>query len=163
MSTRRLQENRPGAPRTPPKTLENTQKLRDPAPTRGEAASKPVPYGPPAAERPLACVRTYGMGLRARCGRGAAEHRRRQCRVWGRSRVAKPYKFIGFGAIDATKPPRFIRLGATDVTKPSEIIRCGGDFGPLSESNHQASVTNPGSTSGHGRFYIKGGSATGVC
>ncbi len=31
--------------------------------------------------------------------------------------VTKPYKFIGFGAMDVTKPYKFIRFGAMDVTK----------------------------------------------
>ena len=44
--------------------------------------------------------------------------------------VTKPYKFIGFGAMDVTKPwamdvtkpYKFIRFGAMDVTKPYELI-----------------------------------------
>ena len=34
----------------------------------------------------------------------------------------KPYKFIGFGAMDVTKPYEFIWFGAMDVTKPYEFI-----------------------------------------
>ena len=34
--------------------------------------------------------------------------------------VTKPYKFIGFGAMDVTKPYAFIRFGTMDVTKPYE-------------------------------------------
>ena len=37
--------------------------------------------------------------------------------------AAKPYAFIGFGAMDATKPYKFIGSGAIDVTKPYEFIR----------------------------------------
>ncbi len=39
---------------------------------------------------------------------------------------AKPYKFIGFGAMDATKPCKFIRFGAMDVTKPYKFIGLAG-------------------------------------
>ena len=34
--------------------------------------------------------------------------------------MAKPYEFIGFGAMDVTKPYEFIGFGAMDVTKPYE-------------------------------------------
>ncbi len=34
------------------------------------------------------------------------------------SKIRKPYKFIGFGAMDVTKPYKFIGFGAMDVTKP---------------------------------------------
>ena len=34
----------------------------------------------------------------------------------------KPYKFIGFGAMDVTKPYKFIGFGAMDVTKPYNSI-----------------------------------------
>jgi hypothetical protein len=36
--------------------------------------------------------------------------------------VTKPYKFIGFGAMDVTKPYKFIGFGAMDVTKPYKFI-----------------------------------------
>ncbi len=39
--------------------------------------------------------------------------------------VTKPYKFIGFGAIDVTKPYNLIGFGATDVTKPYTCIGFG--------------------------------------
>ena len=35
------------------------------------------------------------------------------------------YKFIGFGAMDATKPYKFMGFGAMDVTKPYTVIRFG--------------------------------------
>ena len=38
----------------------------------------------------------------------------------------KPYKFIGFGAMDVTKPYKFIGFGAMDVIKPYEIHRVWG-------------------------------------
>ncbi len=34
----------------------------------------------------------------------------------------KPYKFIGFGAMNVTKPYKFIGFGAMDVTKPYKSI-----------------------------------------
>ncbi len=37
----------------------------------------------------------------------------------------KSYKFIGFGAMDATKPCKFIGFGAMDVTKPYKFIGFG--------------------------------------
>ena len=40
--------------------------------------------------------------------------------------VTKPYKFIGFGAMDVTKPFEFIGFGAMDVTKPLSIYRLWG-------------------------------------
>ncbi len=40
-------------------------------------------------------------------------------------RTQKPYKFIGFGAMDVTKARKFIGFGAMDVTKPHEFIRFG--------------------------------------
>ncbi len=36
--------------------------------------------------------------------------------------ATKPYKFIGFGAMDVTKPYKIIRFVAMDVTKPSKAI-----------------------------------------
>ncbi len=36
--------------------------------------------------------------------------------------VAKPYKLIGFGAMDVAKPYEFIGFGAMDVTKPYKSI-----------------------------------------
>ena len=36
--------------------------------------------------------------------------------------VTKPYKSIGFGAMDVTKPYKFIGFGAMDVTKPYKFI-----------------------------------------
>jgi hypothetical protein len=43
--------------------------------------------------------------------------------------ATKPYKFIGFGAMDVTTPYKFIRFGAMDVTKPYKFIRFGAmDF-----------------------------------
>ncbi len=39
--------------------------------------------------------------------------------------VTKPYKFIGFGAMDVTKPYKFIGFGAIDVTKPYRFIGFG--------------------------------------
>ncbi len=39
--------------------------------------------------------------------------------------VTKPYKFIGFGAMDVTNPREFIGFGAMDVTKPYEFIGFG--------------------------------------
>jgi hypothetical protein len=38
--------------------------------------------------------------------------------VWGRGCHQTLFKFIGFGAMDATKPYKFISFGAMDVTKP---------------------------------------------
>ncbi len=40
--------------------------------------------------------------------------------------ATKPYKFIGFGAMDATKPYKSIGFGAMDATKPYKFI----GFGP---------------------------------
>ncbi len=39
--------------------------------------------------------------------------------------TTKPYKFIGFGAMDATKPYEFIGFGAMDATKPYKFIGFG--------------------------------------
>ncbi len=39
--------------------------------------------------------------------------------------VAKPYEFIGFGAMDVAKPYKFIGFGAMDVAKPYEFIGFG--------------------------------------
>ena len=39
--------------------------------------------------------------------------------------VTKPYKFMGFGAMDVTKPYKFIGFGAMEVTKPYKFIRFG--------------------------------------
>ncbi len=39
--------------------------------------------------------------------------------------VTKPYKFIGFGAVDVTTPCKFIGLGAVDVATPSKFIGFG--------------------------------------
>ena len=36
--------------------------------------------------------------------------------------ITKPYKFIGFGAMDVTKPYKFIGFGAMAVTKPYKFI-----------------------------------------
>ncbi len=38
---------------------------------------------------------------------------------------AKPYEFIGLGAMHVTKPYEFIRFGAMDVTKPYGFIGFG--------------------------------------
>ncbi len=38
---------------------------------------------------------------------------------------AKPYEFLGFGAMDVTKPYEFIGFGAMDVTRPYEFIGLG--------------------------------------
>jgi hypothetical protein len=89
------------------------------------------------------------------------------------SEPTKPYKFIGFGAIDITKPYKLIRFGARDVTKPYKFIgfgamdvtkpykfislaaqrpkvddcevRCGGD--PGSDKAHLISGTIPAEAS----------------
>ncbi len=42
--------------------------------------------------------------------------------------VTKPYRFIGFCAMDVTKPYRFIGFGAMDVTKPYRFIGFGARF-----------------------------------
>ncbi len=39
--------------------------------------------------------------------------------------VTKPYKFIGFGAMEVTKLYKFIGFGAMEVTKPYKFIGCG--------------------------------------
>ncbi len=39
--------------------------------------------------------------------------------------ASKPYKFIGFGAMEVTKPYKFIGFGAMEVTKPYEFIGFG--------------------------------------
>ncbi len=39
--------------------------------------------------------------------------------------ITKPYKFIGFGAMDITKPYKFIGFGAMDITKPYKFIGFG--------------------------------------
>ena len=36
--------------------------------------------------------------------------------------VTKPYKFIGFGAMEGTKPYKFKGFGAIEVTKPNKCI-----------------------------------------
>jgi hypothetical protein len=41
--------------------------------------------------------------------------------------ATKPYKFIGFGAMDATKPYKFIGSGAMEVTKPYKFIGFGSE------------------------------------
>ncbi len=41
--------------------------------------------------------------------------------------VTKPYKSIGFGAMDVTKPYEFIGFGAMDVTKPYKFIGFGAN------------------------------------
>ncbi len=46
--------------------------------------------------------------------------------------VTKPYKFIGFGAMDVTKPYKFIGFGAMDVTKPYKFI----GFGAMERRDH---------------------------
>ncbi len=40
--------------------------------------------------------------------------------------VNKPYKFIGFGAMDVKKPHKFIGFGAMDVTNPYKFVGFGG-------------------------------------
>ncbi len=50
---------------------------------------------------------------------------RRHVSCLDRPGTTKPYKFIGFGAMEVTKPYEFIRFGAMDVTKPCEFIRFG--------------------------------------
>ena len=47
--------------------------------------------------------------------------------VWTNDRPepTKPYKFIGFGAMEVTKPYEFIGFGAMEVTKPYEFIGFG--------------------------------------
>ena len=42
--------------------------------------------------------------------------------------VAKPYEFIGFGAMDVAKPYEFIWFGAMDVTKPYKCIGFGAQL-----------------------------------
>jgi hypothetical protein len=51
---------------------------------------------------------------------------------FGAMDATKPYKFIGFGAMDATKPSKFIGFGAMDATKPYNFLGFGplGSFGP---------------------------------
>ncbi len=44
----------------------------------------------------------------------------------------KPYKFIGFGAMDGPKPYKFIEFGAMDVTKPYKFI----GFGAMYDAAH---------------------------
>ncbi len=44
---------------------------------------------------------------------------------FGAMNVTKPYKFIGFGAVEITKPYKIIGFGAMDVTKPYRFIRVG--------------------------------------
>jgi hypothetical protein len=39
--------------------------------------------------------------------------------------VSKPYKFIGFGAIDVSKTYKCIGFGAIGVSKPSKFIGFG--------------------------------------
>ncbi len=39
-----------------------------------------------------------------------------------------PYKFIGFGAKDATKPHKFIGFGAMYATKPHKFIGFGTEL-----------------------------------
>ncbi len=53
------------------------------------------------------------------------------CRVSSReAQDVAAYKFIGFGAMDATKPYKFIGFGAMDATKPYKFIGLyfGRDF-----------------------------------
>ncbi len=47
---------------------------------------------------------------------------------------AKPYKFIGFGALDVTKPYKIIGCGALDVTKPYKFIGFGAMDAPQNEA-----------------------------
>jgi hypothetical protein len=49
---------------------------------------------------------------------------------FGAMDVTKPYKFIGFGAMDATKPHKFIGFGAMDVTKPAALQTIQPPAGP---------------------------------
>ena len=42
--------------------------------------------------------------------------------------VTKPYKFIGFGAMDVTKPYKFIGFGATTITKPYKFKGFGAMY-----------------------------------
>ncbi len=44
--------------------------------------------------------------------------------------VTKPYKFIGFGAMEVTKAYKFIGFGAMEVTKPCKFT----GFPSISES-----------------------------
>ncbi len=44
--------------------------------------------------------------------------------------VAKPSKFIGFGAMDVAKPYKFIEFGAVDDTKPYKFCYTDLDSGP---------------------------------
>ena len=46
----------------------------------------------------------------------------------GHHRRARPYKFIGFGAMDATKPYEFIGFVAMGATKPYKFIEFAGPF-----------------------------------
>ncbi len=39
--------------------------------------------------------------------------------------ATKPYKIIGFGAMDATKPYNIIGFGAMDATKPYKFVGFG--------------------------------------
>ena len=58
--------------------------------------------------------------------------------LWEVSSVHLPYKFIGFGAMDATKPYKFIGFGAMDATKPYRFI----EFGAISVIQTTASLQN---------------------
>ncbi len=46
-------------------------------------------------------------------------------RSWKSGLDTKPYKFIEFGAMDATKPYKFIGFGVMDATKPYKFIWFG--------------------------------------
>ncbi len=57
---------------------------------------------------------------------------------WAKVRTGtKPYKFIGFGAMEVTKPHKFIGFGAMEVTKPYQFIGFGAmeAIGFLGSSN----------------------------
>ncbi len=43
--------------------------------------------------------------------------------------LPKPYKFMGFGAMDITNPYNSIGFGAMDATKPYDFIGFGVDGG----------------------------------
>ncbi len=64
--------------------------------------------------------------------------------------VAKPNRFIGFGAMEVTKPYEFIGFGAMEVTKPYEFIgfgasrsQVGQDRGAHVTRNTQACESDP--------------------
>jgi hypothetical protein len=52
--------------------------------------------------------------------------------------VTKPYKFIGFGAMEVTKPYKSTGFGAMEVTKPYKIIGFGAK--PIKPSQNYASL-----------------------